>query len=68
MAEDKYMQLVKEVFGNAKGEELLDAWQSLYGDRPSYTDGTPTEEVYAREGERRFFLIIKGIIQHARTK
>jgi hypothetical protein len=59
---DTYVQLIKEVFSNTKGEELMDIWQTVFGDRPSYTDGTPTEEVYAREGERRFYLAIKHIL------
>ena len=59
---DKYIQLIKEVFGNAKGEELMDIWQDVFGDRLSYIEGITTEEVLSREGERRFFISLKNII------
>ena len=59
---DEYIQMLKEVFGNPKGAKLLDTWQMVFGDRPSYYEGVPQEEVYAREGERRFFLGVKNIV------
>ena len=59
---DKYTQLLKEVLGNAKGEELLDVWQEVFIDRASFVEGIPTEEVLVREGERRAFIAIKHIV------
>ena len=62
-ASNRYVQLIREVFGNPKGEELLDMMQDIYGDRPSYIDGITVEEMVAREGERRIFLMIKEIMK-----
>lgn len=59
---DSYTQLIKEVFGNAKGEELMALWQDIFGDRLSYIEGVSTEEVYSREGERRFYIALKSIL------
>ena len=59
---DKYIQLIKEVFGNSKGEVLMDIWQEVFGDRLSYIEGISTEEVLSREGERRFFISLKNSI------
>lgn len=59
----QYQQLVKEVFGNDKGEKLLALWKDVYGLRPSYVEGINTEEVIAREGERRFVLVLLSIMQ-----
>jgi hypothetical protein len=61
--EDKYIRLICKVFQTDQGQELMEAWQLLYGDRASYMDGIPTEEVLVREGERRFFLVLKSILQ-----
>jgi hypothetical protein len=63
--ESKYLQLVKAVFGNDKGRELLEAWERMYVERPSYVEGVDINEVLVREGERRFPSVI---IEIMRTK
>lgn len=59
----KYVGLVKHVFGNDKGMELLDAWRELYVERPSYIEGIDINEVLVREGERRFPSIILELMR-----
>lgn len=63
--ENKYMQLIREVFGNDKGQELLNLWSEIYVSRPSYVEGISTDEVLVREGERRFPSIIIEIMRNS---
>jgi hypothetical protein len=58
-----YADLIKSVFANAAGEELLDVWQRMYGDRMSYVPPMESDEVAYREGERNYFLHIKQIVE-----
>jgi hypothetical protein len=61
---NKYEEQIHQVFGNKKAEWLLEEWQKMYGDRMSYFADLTPEEVAFREGERSFYLTIKGIIEN----
>ena len=64
MSEVDYVKLVKTVLnGDDKARQLMDIWQQVYGDRPSYLDGMTRDEVLVREGERRFFLTLKEVVR-----
>ena len=64
MSAENYVKLVKTVLdGDDKARELMDVWQQVYGDRPSYLDGMTRDEVLVREGERRFFLTLKEMVR-----
>ena len=64
MSAQDYVKVVKTVLdGDDKARELMDIWQQIYGDRPSYLDGMTRDEMLIREGERRFFLTLKEIVR-----
>ncbi len=54
--------LVRDLFSNPKGEELLARWQVEYGDRISYEFNIPGRHTTYMEGERGFFLTIKYFV------
>ena len=60
----KYEEQIDQVFGNKNAEWLLEEWQRMYGDRQSYYPDATPEEVAFREGERSFYLTIKGILEN----
>ena len=60
----KYEEQILRLFDNKNAEWLLEEWQKMYGDRPSYFPDATPEEVAYREGERSFYLTIKGIIEN----
>ena len=60
----EYDQLIKEVFSNAKGQDLLDRWQLIYGDMIPFAEGTTHAESAFRDGQRAFFLMLKGIVEN----
>jgi len=55
-------ELIKAVFGNAKGEELLNEWKKVYGDRISYDPSHKPEDTAYFEGQRSFYLVIEQIL------
>jgi len=50
--------LIKTVFANQKGQELLDIWKDVYGDRLSYVAGNTSEDTAFFEGQRAVYLSI----------
>ncbi len=63
MKEEKESDLVKVVFGNAKGDKLLAMWEKIYNERPSYVPDRPIEEAVFFEGQRSFLLTIKQLLE-----
>ena len=61
---NRYEEQIDVVFGNKNAEWLLEEWQKMYGDRLSYFADLTPEEVAFREGERAFYLHIKGILEN----
>jgi hypothetical protein len=60
----EYTDLVKAVFSNRHGEELMDAWQEMYGDQVSFIEGVSSEGVAHNEGYRAFYLTLKSILKN----
>ncbi len=54
--------LVRDLFSNPKGEELLARWQIEYGDRVSHSMDISGRHAGYMEGERGFFLTIKYFV------
>ena len=63
MKEIKEHELIKGVFANQKGEQLLDFWEVVYGQRPSYEEENTSEKTAFNEGERTFYLNIKRLLE-----
>jgi hypothetical protein len=59
----EYTDLVRQVFSNRAGENLMDIWQQMYGDALSYVQGVSSEDVAYNEGHRAFYLTIKNIVE-----
>ncbi len=55
--------LIKAVFATQQGEQLLDFWEKVYGERISYMEGQDTNSMLVREGERKFYLEIKYLLE-----
>jgi hypothetical protein len=63
MPELNYEELIKAVFSNRHGDELMALWQKMYGDSLSYVQGLSSEDVAFNEGHRALFLNIKYILE-----
>lgn len=57
-----YQDLIKRVFSNPSGNELLNFWKQMYGQRMSYVAGMSSDEVAFREGERSFYQSIEDVL------
>ena len=60
----EYTELIKTVFSNQHGEELMDIWQKMYGDQISFIEGVSSEGVAHNEGYRAFYMTIKSILNN----
>jgi hypothetical protein len=64
MAENlHYEDLIRTVFSNQHGEDLMAIWQRMYGDQISFVQGISNEAVAYNEGHRAFYLTIKTILE-----
>ncbi|MCP3870620.1 MAG: hypothetical protein GY703_21515 [Gammaproteobacteria bacterium] len=59
----KEHDLIKAVFANQKGEQLLAFWEKVYGERLSYEVGNTPEQTAFNEGERAFLLSINQLLE-----
>lgn len=57
-----YQDLVKRVFSNPSGNELLNMWKLMFGTRISYSRDASSDEVAFREGERSFYQSIEDML------
>ena len=60
----EYQELIRRVFSNQAGEELMDRWREMFGDRRSYFPNQRPEDTAFMEGERAFYLHIKEMLRH----
>ena len=63
MKEVKEHELIKTVFANTHGEQLMAFWGKVYGARASYEPGQSPEQTAFNEGERAFYLNIKYLLE-----
>lgn len=63
MKEVKEHELIKGVFSNQQGEQLMEFWQKVYGERISYERENTPEQTAFNEGERNFYLSIKQLLE-----
>ena len=54
--------LIKDLLGSAKGDELLEIWEEIYINRPSYVPGRPVEDSVYYEGQRSVILAFKQML------
>ncbi len=56
-------ELVKTVFSNPKGEELLEYWNEIYMNRTSFHPENTPEATSFNEGLRAFVLAIHSLLK-----
>ena len=54
--------LVRAVFRQQHGQELLDLWRKQYVDGPVYRPGNEMEDVAYREGKRQLVISIEDMM------
>ena len=60
----EFEQLVKEVFSNMKGEQLIDELNKMYVQRMSYITGNSPEETAFREGQKDIVLFLNQLLEN----
>ena len=68
MSEVAENQLVKRVFSNPAGIELLEMWNKIYIQRISHSHDNTSEHTAYREGERAFLLSIGYLLDFKEPK
>ena len=64
MSEEKTeIDMVKAVFSNDKGRELLDYWDEIVNMKPSFHPGNTAEQTAFNEGVRSFYLAIVTMLE-----